>query len=73
MTKKFDRKLLFFHTATLHWHHYPKQESWFKLLAKRHRNHLRKLLLTITAVLTAGTLFLGGSYLFLVQLAEYGW
>mgnify|MGYP001549116879 CR=1 FL=1 len=31
------------------------------------------LLGSLTAMIFTGTLFLGGSYLFFIQLAEYGW
>lgn len=31
------------------------------------------MLANLTAMIFTGTLFLGGSYLFFVQLAEYGW
>jgi hypothetical protein len=29
--------------------------------------------LNVTATILTGTVFLGGSYLFFIQLAEYGW
>ena len=42
---------------------------YLEKIAKQYQSVLRSL----TAVLFTGSLFLGGSYLFFVQLAEYGW
>ncbi len=41
----------------------------FESLVKK----LQKLLYNVTATALTATLFLGGSYLFFIQLAEYGW
>jgi len=35
--------------------------------------HSLRLLTNATAMIFTGTLFVGGSYLFFVKLAEYGW
>lgn len=44
-----------------------------KELLKSCLKKLYSLLYNVTATLFTATLFLGGSYLFFIQLAEYGW
>ncbi len=36
-------------------------------------NQYRAIFLNATAMVFTGTVFLGGSYFFFIQLAEYGW
>lgn len=36
-------------------------------------NRSQGMLFNVSAMIFTGTVFLGGSYLFFVQLAEYGW
>jgi len=59
---------------------FPARTGYAKKTRKRLINYLEKIgkqyqsvLRSVTAVLFTGSLFLGGSYLFFVQLAEYGW
>ena len=50
-------------------HTHKNKNELFKSFVKK----VQTLLYSATAAVFTATLFLGGSYLFFIQLAEYGW
>ena len=48
-------------------------ERGLRLFREKIARHCRSLATNLSVALLTTTIFLGGSYLFFIQLAEYGW
>ncbi len=61
------------HTTSHRIQHQTGTSKKLKNLAGKLLQQYRSVFLNVTAMIFTGTVFVGGSYFFFIQLAEYGW